>query len=99
MNVVERVEAVRRMMRERALSIPPDANRLRSLFLIGSCSSPEIPPDWYQDYDVHFLFDDIAITPATVEWLRTLLADCRGLGDSTCRITTSVKDRPCPWTD
>lgn len=90
--VTERVAALRQFMAERAAAVPPTIDSLQSVFLIGSCSQ-EIPDDWYQDYDIHFLFDSVALRPDTLHWLRHLLQECERMSDETCRITTFVRDR------
>lgn len=90
--ITERVIALRQFMAVRAAEAPTTIDRLQSVFLIGSCSE-EIPDDWYQDYDVHFLFDGLALRPQTLQWLRELLAECVQMGDASCRIETFVRDR------
>jgi hypothetical protein len=67
-------------------------DRLRSVFLIGSCSD-EVPDEWYQDFDVHFLFDGLALRPETLAWFRDVLQRCRDLGDEVCRVEAFAKDR------
>lgn len=93
-DVRDRVFAIRTMIRDAAdkAAAQPGLDPLRSVFLIGSCSD-EIPDDWYQDFDIHFLFDGLALTPQTLAWLTDLLLRCRDLSDSSCRVETHVKDR------
>lgn len=67
-------------------------DRLRSVFLIGSCSD-EVPDEWYQDFDIHFLFDGLALRPQTLAWLSDVLQRCRDLGDELCRVEAFAKDR------
>src|SRR5262245_22848823 len=89
-SVVDRVTRVRGLMATRAAQFPTDLDSLQSIFLIGSCSE-NIPEEWYQDYDVHFLFDGIALKPATLEWLHDLLHECETMSDSSCRIETFLR--------
>lgn len=91
-SITERVSTLRQFMAVRAAEAPPTIDSLKSVFLIGSCSQ-EIPEDWYQDYDVHFLFDGLALRPQTLQWLRGLLSECVQMSDANCRIETFLRDR------
>jgi hypothetical protein len=91
-SIIDRVSALRQFMAQRAADAPPTIDRIQTVFLIGSCSD-ELVDDWYQDYDIHFLFDGLALRPETLHWLRDLLAECRQMSDASCRIETFVRDR------
>lgn len=93
-NVRERVTAIRLMIQEAAQVAGecPGVDPLRSAFLIGSCSG-EISDEWYQDFDIHFLFDGIALSEATLGWITALMQRCCEAGDDRCRVEAFVKDR------
>lgn len=91
--IQERVQEISHRIRSEAELLPVGADPLRSVFLIGSCSGAEVPADWYQDYDLHFLFDGLALRPESIAWLRRLLDSLVAGSDPTCRIEAFVKDR------
>lgn len=66
---------------------------LKSLFLIGSCSGDALSDEWYQDYDIHFLFDEIFIPTDKLNWLRELLKNSALKSNQDCKIEWFVKDR------
>lgn len=90
---IDVVARIRAMMANAAGKMPDSADQLRSIFLIGSCSGPQIPDERYQDYDVHFAFQGFALRDETLEWFRLLLDDCMALSDDRVRVETFVKDR------
>lgn len=91
--IQERVEGISHRIRSKAEALPAGADSLRSVFLIGSCSGAVVPADWYQDYDLHFLFDGLVLQPETIAWLRRLLDELVAGSDPACRIEAFVKDR------
>lgn len=93
-SIRDRVVAIRSMIKEasRKARERPGVDPLRSVFLIGSCSG-DITDEWYQDFDIHFLFDGIALTEASLAWLAALMDGCRAEGDERCRVEAFVKDR------
>jgi hypothetical protein len=66
---------------------------IRSLFLIGSCSQGPFSDDWYQDYDVHFLVDDIAICRPMLDWLAQKLDEYVSWSTPRCRVEAGLRDR------
>ncbi len=93
-DVRDRVVKLRTMIRDSAgVAVGDDRlDPLRSVFLIGSCSD-EVPDDWYQDFDIHFLFDGLALRPKTLAWLADLLQRCRDLSGGGFLVEAHVKDR------
>lgn len=93
-DVRDRVIKLRTMIRDAAAAAVDDdrLDPLRSVFLIGSCSD-DVPDDWYQDFDIHFLFDGLALRLTTLVWLADLLQQCRDLSDGSCLVEAHVKDR------
>ena len=70
------------------LSVPP-----RSVFLIGSCSGPEIPDSTWQDFDVHFLFHDVVVRAEHLHWLRSFLDWTKEMSTATLAVDGVVRDR------
>lgn len=72
----------------RATGIP-----VRSLFLIGSCSQKEFDDYWFQDFDIHFQIDGLALDREAVGWLRERLATYRSWSTATTFVDATIRDR------
>jgi hypothetical protein len=66
---------------------------VRSLFLIGSCSQKDFDDYWFQDFDIHFQIDGLALGRDTINWLRELLGVYRSWSTDTTLIDSSIRDR------
>lgn len=65
---------------------------LQSVFLIGSCSEGA-SDEWYQDYDIHFLFNQVYIPIEKLDCLLELLKNLGSRSNKTAKIEYFVKDR------
>lgn len=84
----DRIRNLKERMTESASKL-----NLRSLFLIGSCSDIITLDEWYQDYDIHFLFNEINVPRKKLDLLRGLLQKFVLESDQNCKIEYFVKDR------